>query len=197
MNTITSSLMRRVAAGAVLAAAPALIALGTATTSQAQTAPSPGMGCETIHSGFLGSDRRQICDGAKQADGSWQRTRTIFTPAYVKPLSCNGSPGWPFGNFSPTPGPSPDPGPLPDPDPDFSSDTSSSSDAGFSSSSSHTSNAGFSSLSSSSTFASSLRCTGGYPVPQSTQSQETYTVAPDTVLPDEPGWLPPGTNNVL
>jgi hypothetical protein len=63
--------------------------------------------------------------------------------------------------------------------------------------SSHVSNAGFSSLSSSSTFASSLRCTGGYPVPQSTQSQETYTVAPDTVLPDEPGWLPPGTNNIL
>jgi hypothetical protein len=197
MNTITSSLMRRVAAGAVLAAAPALIALGTATTSQAQTAPSPGMGCETIHWGFLGSDRRQICDGPKQADGSWQRTRTIFTPAYVKPLSCDSSPNWPFGQFSPAPGPSPNPGPSPDPDPSPEPDVSSASFSSFSSFSSHTSNAGFSTLSSRSIASSSLRCFGGYPVPQSTQSQETYVVAPDTVLPDEPGWLPPGTNNIL
>ncbi len=47
------------------------------------------MGCETVHWGFFGSDRRQICDGAKQADGTWQRTRTVYTPSYVKPLSCN------------------------------------------------------------------------------------------------------------
>ena len=190
MNTITSSLMRRVAAGAVLAAAPALIALGTATTSQAQTAPSPGMGCETIHWGFLGSDRRQICDGPKQADGSWQRTRTIFTPAYVKPFSCTGSPDWPFGNISPSPGPLPDPGPSPDPEPDISS-------ASFSSFSNHASDAGFSTLSSRSSFSTSLRCSGGYQVPENTQTQESYVVTPGTVLPDEPGWLPPGTNNIL
>jgi hypothetical protein len=197
MNTITSSWTRRIAAGATLAAASALIALGAPAASHADATPSPGMGCETIHWGFLGGDRRQICDGAKQADGTWQRTRTIFTPAYIKPLTCNGTPGWPFGSLSPSPGPSPNPAPSPDPDPDFSSDTGSASDAGFSSMSSHVSNAGFSSMSSGSTFASSLSCTGGYPVPQSTQSQETYTVAPNNVLPDEPGWLPPGTNNIL
>ena len=37
MNASTPTWIRRVTAGAVLAAAPALIALGTATTSQAQT----------------------------------------------------------------------------------------------------------------------------------------------------------------
>jgi hypothetical protein len=38
-----TTLIRRIAAGAVLAAAPALLALGTATASQADTAvPNPG-----------------------------------------------------------------------------------------------------------------------------------------------------------
>jgi hypothetical protein len=187
MNTNTSSWTRRIAAGAVLAAAPALIALGVPAASHADT--NPGMGCETIHWGFLGSDRRQICDGPKQADGTWQRTRTIFTPAYVKPFSCTSSPDWSLGHFSPAPGPSPDPDPSPEPDVG--------SDSGFSSLASRSSDTGFSSLSSRSSFSSSLRCTGGYPVPQSTQSQESYVVAPNTVLPDEPGWLPPGTNNIL
>ncbi|MET0704607.1 MAG: hypothetical protein ABWY93_33585 [Mycobacterium sp.] len=138
MNTILSGVTRRIALVAVLAAAPALIAVSTATSSQAQMAPSPGMGCETVHWGFLGFDRRQICDGSKQADGTWQRTRTVFTPSYVKPLTCNSS--------------------------------------------------------SSGTL---VQCTGGYAVPETTQTQESYVVAPDTVLPDEPGWLPPGTNNIL
>lgn len=138
MTIFTSDVTRRIAAGAVLAIAPAFIALGTAASSQAQTAPSPGMGCETVHWGFFGSDRRQICDGAKQADGTWQRTRTVFTPSYVKPLSCNLN-----------------------------------------------------------SWGTSVSCTGGYPVPETTQAQESYVVAPDTVLPDEPGWLAPGTDNVL
>ena len=132
MNTITSSWMRRVAAGAVLAAAPALIALGAPAASHAET--QPGMGCETIHWGFLGSDRRKICDGPMQKDGSWQRTRTVFSPAYFKPFRCDS--------------------------------------------------------------AVFLTCSGGYPVPTSIQSQESYPVTPDTVLPDEPGWLPPGTDNI-
>ena len=143
MNTITSSWMRRIAAGAVLAAAPAMIALGAAPASHAAT--DPGMGCETIHWGFLGSDRRQICDGPKQSDGSWQRTRTIFTPAYIKPFKCSHD--------------------------SFLDNT---------------------------VFANNnFSCSGGYQVPQTTETQESYVVTPGTVLPDEPGWLPPGTNNIL
>ncbi|MEU0498778.1 hypothetical protein [Mycobacterium sp. NPDC006124] len=138
MTTFTSGMTRRLALGAVLAVAPALVAVGAAASSQAQVTPSPAMGCETVHWGFLGFDRRQICDGAKRPDGTWQRTRTVFTPSYVKPLTC----------------------------------TSSSS-------------------------GTSLLCTGGYPVPEATQTQESYVVAPDTVLPDEPGWLPPGTDDIL
>jgi hypothetical protein len=184
MNTTTLSWRRRLAAAAVLVAVPAAIAVAAPAASHAEA--SPGMGCETIHWGFLGSDRRQICDGPKQADGSWQRTRTIFTPAYVKPFSCTSSPDWSFGHFSSSPGPSPSPGP--DPEPDVSSD------AGFSSRSSGSSDAVF--LSSRSSFPSAFGCSGGYHVPQTTQTQESYVVTPDTVLPDEPGWLPPGTNNI-
>ena len=43
----------------------------------------------------------------------------------------------------------------------------------------------------------SFQCSGGYFAPESVRAQESYVVAPDTVLPDEPGWLPPGTNNIL
>jgi len=42
MTTITTTWVRRATAGAVLAAAPALIALGTATASQAQTGSTSG-----------------------------------------------------------------------------------------------------------------------------------------------------------
>jgi hypothetical protein len=42
MNASTPTWIRRVTAGAVLAAAPALIALGTATASQAQTSSTSG-----------------------------------------------------------------------------------------------------------------------------------------------------------
>jgi hypothetical protein len=41
-NTTTNTWIRRVAAGAVLAAAPALIALGTATASHAESGTSTG-----------------------------------------------------------------------------------------------------------------------------------------------------------
>ncbi|MCV7423531.1 hypothetical protein H7K45_23525 [Mycobacterium yunnanensis] len=137
MATFTSRVTRRIGLGAVVAVAPVLVAVGTAAASQAQGAPSPGMGCETVHWGFLGGDRREVCDGAKQADGSWQRTRTVFTPSHYQPLNClSGGSG-------------------------------------------------------------NLTCFGGYLVPETTQTQESYPVTADTVLPDEPGWLPPGTDNIL
>jgi hypothetical protein len=133
MNIITSSRVRRVAAGAVLVAAPAVIALAAPAVSNAGTAP--GIGCETVHWGFLGLERRKVCDGPTQADGSWQRTRTIWHPGYFQPLRCDS--------------------------------------------------------------AVFFTCTGGHYVPENLEAQETYTVTPSTVLPDEPGWLPAGTDNIL
>ncbi|BBY30359.1 CDGP domain-containing protein [Mycolicibacterium sediminis] len=149
MTTTTSSRMRRVAGGFVLTAASALIAVGAPAVGHADPGPAagPAMGCETIHWGLFGSDRRKVCDGPKQSDGTWQRTRTVFTPASNPPLRCHsnavtGSYGQIIGN------------------PD-------------------------------------VTCTGGYPIAETTQAQDSYPVAPDTVLPDEPGWLPPYTYNVL
>ena len=39
-------------------------------------------GCQTVPWGFLGSQKRTICDGPMRADGSWDRTRTIWWPSY-------------------------------------------------------------------------------------------------------------------
>jgi hypothetical protein len=89
----------------------------------------PGVGCETIHWGFLGMQRRTICDGPRNPDGSWNRLRIIWTPAHYVPVSCT--------RYS---------------------------------------------------------CWGGYPVDESLQAKENYPVTDGTVLPDEPGWLPPGTD---
>jgi hypothetical protein len=47
---------------------------------------------------------------------------------------------------------------------------------------------------SSSTYSSS--CSGGYNVGDTYTAKESYVVTPDTVLPDEPGWLPPGTDTL-
>lgn len=45
MTTYTCTWIRRLTAGAVLAAAPALIALGTATASYAQSSSTSGFNC--------------------------------------------------------------------------------------------------------------------------------------------------------
>ena len=99
----------------------------------AQAAPDPGIGCETVRWGFLGSQRRTICDGPTRPDGSWSRARVIWTPAHQVPVTCY-------------------------------------------------SNRYYGS------------CSGGYYVDTTIQAQEEYVVFPDNVLPDEPGWLPAGTN---
>lgn len=61
----------------------------------------PGIGCETIRWGFLGSQLRTICDGPRNADGSWNRARRIWTPAgyvpfrtYCSSYSCSSSGGY-------------------------------------------------------------------------------------------------------
>ncbi|AGT14066.1 hypothetical protein PAPYRUS_56 [Mycobacterium phage Papyrus] len=93
----------------------------------------PGVGCETIRWGFLGSQRRTICDGPRRPDGSWERLRLIWTPAGYVPRY---------------------------------------------------------------TYCGSYTCSssGGYYREETLQGKETYVVFDHNVLPDEPGWLPPGTD---
>jgi hypothetical protein len=40
---------------------------------------------QTVPWGFLGSERRTICDTARAADGSWTRERIIWSPAGYVP----------------------------------------------------------------------------------------------------------------
>ena len=91
------------------------------------------LGCQTDRWGFLGSQRRTLCDTPRAADGSWNRVRMVWTPAHYVPFSCYGG-------------------------------------AYYSS------------------------CSGGYSVNESVQTKETYPVNDGNVLPDEPGWLPTGTD---
>jgi hypothetical protein len=135
MTITTSRRARHLAGGVVLSAAAALIAVGAPAVGHADPGPSAGpeMGCEVIHWGLFGADRRKICDGPKQSDGTWQRIRTVYNPSHNVPLSC-----------------------LSDGD-----------------------------------------CFGGYTTSDILENQQSYPVAPDTVLPDEPGWLSPYTYNVL
>lgn len=106
------------------------IAAGVLATPEANAAP--GVGCETIHWGFLGSQRRTVCDGPRQADGGWLRGRMVWTPAHYVPGYC-------YGRYY-------------------------------------------------------VSCSSGYYVEESVQAKEIYTVFDYNVLPDEPGWLPAGTD---
>jgi hypothetical protein len=86
----------------------AAVALGIAPPALADgdlwSAPAAGgsnLGCETVDWGFLGSQQRTICDGPRQADGSWMRYRVIWTPAgyvprstYCGSYSCSSSGGY-------------------------------------------------------------------------------------------------------
>jgi hypothetical protein len=42
-----------------------------------------------------------------------------------------------------------------------------------------------------------ISCSGGYYYDESTQRLDTYIVFDHNVLPNEPGWLPPGTVRIL
>ena len=77
------------------------VALDTA-TAHADPFGVPGMGCETVRWGFLGlTQKRTICDTPRYADGHWDRTRIIWTPAhyvaassYCGDYSCSYSEGY-------------------------------------------------------------------------------------------------------
>lgn len=83
----------------IVGALAALALIGTAPVAQAQ-----GFGCERVNWGFLGlTQKRDICDGPRRPDGSWERTRMIFTPAYTKrPTSyCSGGPYYSSCSYDP------------------------------------------------------------------------------------------------
>jgi hypothetical protein len=86
--------VRRNIAGALLALAFASSGIGLAATAHADdgapasgadvtaAAPVAATNCKTELWGFLGSQRRTLCDGPISRDGSWSRERTIWVPAH-------------------------------------------------------------------------------------------------------------------
>lgn len=83
------ALLRKVTPWPVIVASILLlIPAGLAAAPEAGAAPR---GCEEILWGFLGSQRRLICDGPIRADGSWERYRIIGIPAHYRNprMSCS------------------------------------------------------------------------------------------------------------
>jgi hypothetical protein len=115
--------------------AAVIIALAGLTGLASPAAADPGVGCETIHWGFLGSQLRTICDGPRQSDGGWLRARVVWVPAHYVPQT---------------------------------------------------------------TYCGSYSCSssGGYYVGDTTYAKESYVVFDSNVLPNEPGWLPSGTDTL-
>lgn len=99
LDTTTSSasatgtgFLRRSMADAVLAAAITATAVGLAATSHADFgSPAPTANCKTDPWGFLGSQRRTLCDGPISSDGSWTRERTIWVPPHFTSTFCSSS----------------------------------------------------------------------------------------------------------
>lgn len=73
---------------ALAVAAIVIVGIGYATVP---AKAAPGVGCETIRWGFLGSQRRTVCDTPRRADGSWTRAREVWVPAGWVPGYCSGS----------------------------------------------------------------------------------------------------------
>ena len=65
---------------AAMASAAVLTGCGTLWLA-GEAKAAPGVGCETIRWGFLGAQRRTVCDTPRRPDGSWTRAREIWTPA--------------------------------------------------------------------------------------------------------------------
>ncbi len=88
--------LRRTMAGALLATAITATAVGLAAAAHADDgapnlgSPAPaGAICKTEPWGFLGSQRRTLCDGPISGDGSWSRERTIWVPAHYNTPICS------------------------------------------------------------------------------------------------------------
>lgn len=74
----------------LLAAALLGVALVGVPVVVAGEARADGGVCRTDPWGFLGSQRRTLCDSPQRADGSWERLRVIWTPAHTTPINCYG-----------------------------------------------------------------------------------------------------------
>jgi len=91
-RTMGIGFLRRGLAGALLATAFAATAVGFAAATRADDSPPvpTTANCKTEPWGFLGSQRRTLCDGAISSDGSWSRERTIWVPAHYSTPICFG-----------------------------------------------------------------------------------------------------------
>jgi hypothetical protein len=88
----------------IAASATSLLVAGMASVAiHAPAAKAEPPNCQTSPWGFLGSQRREICDGPVQPDGSWMRHRVIGIPAhYENPSSsCYGDEGYSNCTFYP------------------------------------------------------------------------------------------------
>ncbi|OQZ89348.1 hypothetical protein BST11_17970 [Mycobacterium alsense] len=88
----------------IAASATSLLSVGvTPAIIHAATANAEPPNCQISPWGFLGSQRREICDGPIQPDGSWMRHRVIGIPAhYENPSSsCFGGDGYSNCTFYP------------------------------------------------------------------------------------------------
>ncbi|MGO9158289.1 CDGP domain-containing protein [Mycobacterium sp.] len=101
--------LRRSMVGALLAAAITATGVGLAATSLADDgAPAPNFAgparadanCKTEPWGFLGSQRRTLCDGPIAGDGSWSRERTIWVPAHYSMPLCTSSGGGSYSSYT-------------------------------------------------------------------------------------------------
>lgn len=73
---------------AAMAAFTVLLAYALGASCAPAHADPIGPNCDTVLWGFLGSQRRTVCDTPKNAAGEWTRTRTIWTPAHYVPFRC-------------------------------------------------------------------------------------------------------------
>jgi hypothetical protein len=106
-RTTAVGFRQRTLAGAPLAMTITGAAVGLAATGHADDgAPAPSVAgsirtdanCKTEPFGFLGPQRRTLCDGPIASDGRWRRERTIWMPAQRTPESC--SSGSDFRSFT-------------------------------------------------------------------------------------------------
>lgn len=95
-------MLRRCGDGAVLVAAALAGFIGLSGICRADAGdPTPDFGsstragaiCQTEPWGFVGSQRRTLCDGPISADGSWTRERTIWVPAHRTLYRCTSGSG--------------------------------------------------------------------------------------------------------
>lgn len=87
MRTIHRRRARRI----VGAAAAALVLAGTGIGYASEASADNGIRCQTDLWGFLGSQRRELCDTPRQADGSWMRSRIVYVPSGWVNGYCSGS----------------------------------------------------------------------------------------------------------